>query len=404
MQITVLNVFQGPILNMSTGEMMSDEYDYFHTFVEKTHQKCSHDESLNFIQLQAYIYELLEKTLGDDIKYTSLDKDYIKFHCSHIIALIFAICKDLKTMIPCLPSHKIKSRMPSSMTIQALSVKLIENGKDLNTYFAKSSVYAFDRNYELWLQETIYDLSTIIWKISELNTIHDLMSLKMQLHCNYHLIQERYHAHISKPFMREKYRKHSIIGWKYFWNPRSTALIQLLSVGVPFINYGISYSLEDIIDKLQSAILQMIYGQKKNEHDLISSLCTIFQLRTRDIDIRNKNTLIFPILQHLYCLPFEDIWDGTHRQRQTLERYKQEVKETAQTSAQATSSYPTTTTTTTSTVPLTTLSNANPSNPNDQESEPRTVELDVENMTMDDIDLQTLQLHFILTESNGPGF
>jgi len=403
---------------MASGEVMSDEYQYFHTFVEKSNQKCSHEDSLNFIQMQSYTFELLEKLTEEGNGYESLDKDYIAFHCSHIMALLFGICHDIKTIIPCLPSIQIPYRFPSEMNIAQLCRKLVTISKDLNTYFAKSSICAYDRTYDLWFQEAIYDYGTLIWKISGTQDMHDLMTLKIQIYCHYHIMSEKYHAQLAKPFMQNEYRSKSIMGWKYFWNPKSTALLDLLALdGHHVMRYGVAYSLDDATFRIQIAILRKIYSGQMSEDELVHSLCRIFQLRNKELNIRDRRTLIWPILQHLYCMPFEDLWNGKHgsksrsesrslsgereRQRSTVERSEQEVKETTQTATSTATLDSPTTTTATTTISATTLQNTDKKHTANKSNDRVDDGID---MDCDDLDLATLQLHFIVQDCDGPGF
>jgi len=414
---------------MASGESMNDEYQYFHTFVEKSNQKCSHDENLNFIQLQTYTFELLEKLTEEGNGYDNVDQDCVTFHCSHIMALLFGICQDIKTVIPCLPSIRLQYRFPEDMNMTQLCRKLFTVSKDLATYYAKSSICAYDRTYDLWFQEAIYDYGTLIWKISGTDNIHDLMSLKIQLYSHYHVISEKYHAQMRKPFMLNEYRSKSIIGWKYFWNPKSTTLLDLLALdGHHVMRYGVAYSLDDATFRIQIAILRKLYYGKMSEHDLVHSLCNIFQLRNKEINIRDRRTLLWPVLQHLYCLPFEDLWNEKHgsrsqsksgsqsesqsgsqsgsipetrtRERSPVERSEQEIEETTETTTSATSPDSKTATTATTSVSTTTLQNTDQKHTSDKSNGFD----DGVDMDCDDIDLATLHLHFIVQESNGPGF
>jgi len=406
---------------MASGESMNDEYQYFHTFVEKSNQKCSHDENLNFIQLQAYTFELLEKLTEEGNGYDNVDQDCVTFHCSHIMALLFGICQDIKTVIPCLPSIRLQYRFPEDMNMTQLCRKLFTVSKDLATFYAKSSICAYDRSYDLWLQEAIYDYGALIWKISETDSIHDLMSLKIQLYSHYHVLTEKYHAQLKKPFMLNEYRSKSIIGWKYFWNPKSTALLELLALdGHQVMRYGVAYSLDDATFRVQIAILRKLYYGHKSETDLVHELCNIFQFRSKEINIRDRRTLLWPVLQHLYCLPFEDLWNEKHgprsqseqrsqsgslpetrtRERSPVERSEQEIEETTETTTSTTTLNTKTTTAATTSVPTSTLQNSDQKHTADKTDRFD----DGIDMDCDDIDLETLQLHFIVQDCNGPGF
>ncbi len=308
---------------MAESHSLEDEYKYFHTFVKNTNQKFSHDDNLNFLQLQSYTLELIEETMPDEKESQFRpDKDNIKFQCAHIIGLLFSICqgKCLRFIYPCLPSRYLHERYPKTVINEfATNKRLVKANRTMDTSYAKLMEYHFDKSQEMVLQDAIYEYSALIWRISNMPSIHDLLSLKIQLYCHPHILTERYHSKISKPFMTQMYNNWEISkttldpGWKYYWNPRSTILSNLLNASEnSTIKYGSPYTIEELTETLRETILTKLYNGKSNEKDLISSLSQYFQLQSDEIDIRDRNTFIWPVLQHTYCLSFEDIFNSKY--------------------------------------------------------------------------------------------
>jgi len=419
---------------MAAGYKFEDEYRYFNTFVKHTGQKFSHDDTLNLLQLQSYTLELMEETFHDDKKKPyHPDKDSIKFQCAFILSLVFSICQgpSFRFIFPCLSSRLLTDRYGNQSTEKyMLTKKLIRTSRHMVTSYAKYTEYPWDRSQEMMLQESIYEFVALIWKISGTNSIHDLLILRIQTYGHPHIVSERYHAKLQKPYMAYTYNEFEITrndahsGWKYYWNPRSHALLELLSndEGTSFVQYGVAYSLVELVDNLREAILVKIYSNKTNEKDLVSSLSRIFQLQTDEIDIRDKNSLIWPVLQHTYCLGFEDIFNSlyfkqlevnnkdvqTHRPRkdtQTTTANQAPFTHDPQTSEQSTAHAHSATITVSvsdSDIDETeetefSTSEHNPS-VNDLQLDPDNIDLD----NLDGIDLSALELNIVT--SDGPGF
>jgi len=417
---------------MAAGHKFEDEYRYFNTFVKHTSQKFSHDDTLNLLQLQSYTLELMEETFHEDKKKPfHPDKDSIKFQCAYIMSLIFSICQgpSFRFIFPCLSTRLLTDRYNDQSTEKyVLNKRLIRTSKNMVTSYAKFMEYPWDRSQEMMLQESIYEFVALIWKISGTASIHDLLILRIQTYGHPHIVSERYHTKIQKPYMAYTYNEFEITknsanpGWKYYWNPRSHTLLELLSndEGTSFVEYGVAYSLEDLVDKMREAILTKIYSSKTNEKDLISSLSRIFQLQTDEIDIRDKNSLIWPVLQHTYCLGFEDIFNSLYFKK--LEVNNKDVQTSGETTQTATTDQTFVTHGTQASEQSTTHAHSatitipvpDPNSDETQETEytnsgrnPSVIDLqlDPDNIdldTLDIIDLSSLGLNVIT--SDGPGF
>jgi len=134
-------------------------------------------------------------------------------------------------------------------------------------------------------------------------------------------MNERYHAKIKRPELESDYNENMITeryqnyGWKYFWNPRSSKILALINnITESSIRIGVEYDLEDLSNILRTSILTQIYSNtpEVNEQDLINKLSILFQLQSEEIDIRDRRTLLWPILQNTYCLSFEEIYNSKY--------------------------------------------------------------------------------------------
>jgi len=304
---------------MAEGYTYEDEYQYFNTFVKYTHKKYSKDENLSMMQIQHHTLEIMEEAIHEDkTKAHTPDRDQIKFTCAHVLALVFSMCQGhyMRYISPCLPTRYLVERVIHNHEKFTLNKRMLSALKNLTGTYIRYMEFPYGRGHDGHLQNAVYDFTAMLWEITRLESIHDLMSLKIQMHCHNHVIMERYHAKISKPFMDYTYRALEITktahheGWKYYWNPKSHKLLELLNEGEQnLIEYGKAYDLDALTSKVRNAIIRKLCSPDCNEKDLISSLSNIFQLQSDEINTRDKNTLLWPVLQHTYCLTFEEIFN-----------------------------------------------------------------------------------------------
>ena len=102
------------------------------------------------------------------------------------------------------------------------------------------------------------------------------------------------------------YQNNPIYPWKYYWNPISTDIIEFMS---PHIKLGESYSMSEILQQFNEVIKENIYGKNQDEDKIKTEVSKLFQLEEKDFNLRDLRSLQYPLLSHLYTLPYEDIWN-----------------------------------------------------------------------------------------------
>lgn len=285
------------------GLNLHKEYEYFVVFVTNTKPLCSNDDSLNMLQIQNMIMEIVETILNKP-----LATDLIRIKCADLVAVLFHFCHTAHVITVTQPSvDQTKYRI----TIKEAAVKLLTIGQILAQQYAKTRLVGHDQ--EIWhiLETQMNYLSELLWNIASMSDLHELLSFKIQIYSHSHIIMDKMHAILNKPHMEEEFETKSIYPWKYYWHPKSKKLLNYLGQckSVPL---GVSYSLNEILKFVNSDMIHKIYDHETPETDVVNEMASIFQLSGTDFCLRDLRSLQWPLLQHLYTLKFEDLWNSKH--------------------------------------------------------------------------------------------
>jgi hypothetical protein len=308
----------------------AEEYEYFQVFVRQTIPKTCPLLPINFLHLHSMTMDLIHIVLSK-----SHDIDGIRWKCGDILAMLFSISNDMPTIQPCQESShyiKVQGRRQDNY---ALIQELIPTVRELIMYFIKSTMCYWDSNFFEKFQSLIYDYAHKLWELSDLDNIHDLMSLRIQMYCHYHLRNEKIAQGMSKPFMKFRYESKSIHPLKYYWNPESKDLLEFVN-SVNNIQLGIEYDIEVILRALISAAKYRIHDLKIDPNIVENELSQLLNCNIDDIDLDDRRTLLWPLLYHVYTKTFEEIWSSKHwfpRTPMTLRRMAVQSANAAATSA-----------------------------------------------------------------------
>ncbi len=281
-------------------EKLHKEYNYFVVFATKTNQLCSAADSLNILQIESTIMELAEIIITKPFAI-----DSIRIKCAELIGILFHFCHVIKTISPAKPSMYMKRIV---LDEQEAVTRLLNLGRNLAYKYANTKILGSSK--ELWtnIEQIMHDLSEILWNIASMIDIHELLSFKIQISCNQHIVMEKMHAILSKPHMEKEFESKSIFPWNYYWHPGSKHLLAYIG-DCSKTPLGIAFSLHDIVDHFYSQMMHKIYDHEEQETEILAEIGSLFQLDQGDFCLRDKRSLQWPLLQHIYTLKFEDIWN-----------------------------------------------------------------------------------------------
>jgi hypothetical protein len=283
------------------------EYDYFYDFVRQTHPVVCPVIPINFLQLQILVNDLYNLVLSK-----SHDKDEIKWKCGDILAILFSLCDDIATVEPCQDASYYK-RSPGKVIDPIDKVKeIIKSNKEMILYFIRSTMCYWDTSYFEMLQKSVYEFVLRLWELSETDSMHDLMSLKIQMFCHYHIKNEKLTQSLAKPFMQYQYENNPIYPWKYYWNPNSAKLLEFINT-INTIELGVEYHIDSLVAALFTAIRYKILDSQVDKNVLLQELSVLLNCSVDDIDLDDKNTLLWPLLFHVYTKSYEELWMSKHR-------------------------------------------------------------------------------------------
>jgi hypothetical protein len=283
-----------------------DEYNYFKIFVRQTIPKTCPLTPINFLHLQSMVMDMLHIVLTK-----SHDKDAIRWKCGDILAMLFSISGEMPNIEPCQDSTHYRKEPGELRDSYTLTQEMIQTNKELILYFVKSTMCYWDPGFFETLQTLIYDFVTKLWEISDLNDLHELMSLKIQMFCHYHIRNERVAQSLAKPFMKYRYEALSIHPLKYYWNPESKELLQFIN-SVNNIQLGVEHYLDEYLRSLYSAIKYKIHDLKIEPSAVLNELGLLLNCHVDDLDLDDSKTLLWPLLYHVYTRTFDEIWQSKH--------------------------------------------------------------------------------------------
>lgn len=296
--------------------IMDKEYKYFNVFIAKTHQLYSSEDGLNLLQLESLIMDLSELILDKP-----LAQDSIRLKCSDLISVIFSFCQSINILQPIKPSTEM---IPRKIKSREAVVRLMASGKKLAYKYAMTKF--LDNKQNIWLdfKITFQDITELLWNICDMKSIHDLLSYKIQTYCHYHIIIGKIHTILAKPHLSDEFENKSIFPWKYFWHPASKKLLNYMGecIKAPL---GVEFSLDEIIDHFYDQMIHKIEDHEESEDSVLAEIKDLFQLEPEEFCLRDRRSLQWPLLQHIYSLPFEDIWNSKYLDIPKRERVKGEL-------------------------------------------------------------------------------
>jgi len=291
------------LTNMEQGKDKEREYKYFLVFVKKTNPLCSPDDLLNLLQIQSNIMELVEIIMDK-----RLDIDHIRLKCGDILTMLFQFCQTAMYLGPVKTSESLKKE---TLRSRDAVIKLMKFGKTIIQKYSMTKIIGICRESIEELNYQIQELTELLWNISELESIHDLMSYKIQAYSHNHIFTEKHHSILSKPYMKDEFESKSVFPWKYYWHPNSKKLLNYMG-DCTKTKLGVAFTLNEIVDHFYEQMLHKIYDHEELEANVSLEVGALFQLQQEDFCLRDKRSLQWPLLQHVYTLRFEELWNLKH--------------------------------------------------------------------------------------------
>jgi hypothetical protein len=190
--------------------------------------------------------------------------------------------------------------------------EIIKSNKEMILYFIRSTMCYWDTSYFEMLQKSVYEFVLRLWELSETDSMHDLMSLKIQMFCHYHIKNEKLTQSLAKPFMQYQYENNPIYPWKYYWNPNSGKLLEFINT-INSIELGVEYHIDSLVATLFTAIRYRTIDPQADRGALLQELSVLLNCSMDDIALDDKNTLLWPLLFHVYTKSYEELWMSKHR-------------------------------------------------------------------------------------------
>jgi hypothetical protein len=130
--------------------------------------------------------------------------------------------------------------------------------------------------------------------------------------CHYHIKNEKLTQSLAKPFMQYQYENNPIYPWKYYWNPNSAKLLAFINT-INSIDLGVEYHIDSLVAALFTAIRYRTMDPQADKDALLQELSVLLNCSPDDIDLDDKNTLLWPLLLHIYTKSYEELWMSKHR-------------------------------------------------------------------------------------------
>jgi len=287
-------------LSPPIGKYDDDEYKYFKIFIRHTmpsYMAPTHD----IIKVQSHVLKLIEIVLK-----TENDKDEISCKLANVLASIFSYTQHMNDIEPCQSSSLLNNKLHKFRNIRLHAAELINSIEKMSLAYDKTVLHSHSQLIWRDFQTQVYNVTHSIWEMSDFNDIHDLLSLKIQNTCHGRIMIRKQHLIMNNSYMKMAYQNNPIYPWKYYWNPISTDIIEFMS---PHIKLGESYSMSEILQQFNEVIKENIYGKNQDEDKIKTEVSKLFQLEEKDFNLRDLRSLQYPLLSHLYTLPYEDIWN-----------------------------------------------------------------------------------------------
>jgi len=276
---------------------MNYEYKYFRVFAKQACLAYGVEVVVHMLQLHTHALDVVDTLLDK-----GHDTDTVQSKCGDLVGLMYGITIHMNNIDPTPPCDA-----PSTehWTHREKALHLIATVKKFALTVMKiryNGMFHLLPELEGLAQDIVY----VAWSISKLSTLHELMSCKIQSHCHYHLIMDKQHTIQSKPYLKFHYENYPIYPWKYNFQAGSKSLIEFIGE-CHSISLEQLYSLDEVTTILQNQIFHKIHEHNLEEEFVIETLEHIFQIERSNFNIRDKRSLQWPILLHLYIPSFETI-------------------------------------------------------------------------------------------------
>jgi hypothetical protein len=287
--------------------MEKSEYRYFDTFVRNTKVKISNSHTLNLLYLQFVVLELSELLISHKSY-----KDSIRFKCGEIFSVMFMITQDIPALRPCVKSSRPNNKWDLDKDQSIKLSNLMTKMKLVIYNYIQVMNQPWDRNSFEALQLEVDEFTLIVWEISNTMTIHDLLSLTIQINSKKQLLHQKSQIISYKPYMANAYEIKSIYPWKYTWNHYSMEFWEYLNQ-CGTIKMGKEYSIEELLDILKEIICHKLVEHELSEETITLELSFYLNTPTSELNINDVRTLIYPLLYHLNIKSYEEIWMEKHK-------------------------------------------------------------------------------------------
>ena len=208
---------------------------------------------------------------------------------------------------PCQSSSLLNNKLHKFRNIRLHAAELINSIEKMSLAYDKTVLHSHSQLVWRDFQTQVYNVTHSIWEMSDFNNIHELLSLKIQNTCHGRIMIRKQHLIMKNSYMKMAYLNNPIYPWKYYWNPISIDMIEFMS---SHIKLGEPYSMSEILNQFNEVIKENIYGKNHKEEDKIKTqVSKLFQLEEKEFNLRDLRSLQYPLLSHLYTLPYDDIWN-----------------------------------------------------------------------------------------------
>ena len=284
--------------NMDDPAEIRREYQYFTDFVKQFSENSNLDISKSLLFAAGSGFRLNEIVLSKPH-----DKDAIDMVAADLVFFIFHAAgnemTNIKGIIRCNTSNDMKGKASN------LSTALKE------LLFA----HATNPNLDLIDIKRIEGLNCEILgrilEITEKKSIHRLFAICIQLKGgNDDIMLSRFNHIMAKPHMQYQIECNTIFPLYYilpFYSNREF-LDLLRKSGV--VTMGTFLVLHEVVEKVQIYLINLMKAHNLSWKDTSSKLEKTFGKYSMNIDVKDKNTLIYPIVQNLSLITFEENWNA----------------------------------------------------------------------------------------------